>query len=129
MRSLAPLDRRFGVRVTAVAPGVIKDPLWTENPEKLRLVAKEDAWVTPEFVADAMAALVERDCIEVEAGAGTETVDVAGGMILEVAKGRWRVVQQFNDPGPSEEGNTVGNMSLAEEEIFEGLGSGSWGKS
>lgn len=57
----------------------------------------------------------------------TKEVDVVGGMILEVAKGRVRVVEQFNDVGPSGEGNTVGNMGIAEEEVFEWLGSGGWG--
>ena len=147
VRSLAPLSARLGVRVTAVAPGVIKTPLWTDNPEKMRLVKDADAWVTPEYVADAMVALVEDEEIEVSAtGAtsggdggnapsglstgdsrqGTRMVKVQGGMILEVAKGSRRVVEQFNDPGPSGEGNTVSGMGIAEEEIFESLKSG-WG--
>ena len=141
MRSLAPLDKRLGVRVTAVAPGVIKTPLWTEHPEKLKLISKGDEWVTPEFVAEVMTSLVEHEVVEVDAGGmgtasrlstgdsreGTKKVVVEGGMILEVAKGKIRVVEQFNDPGPSGEGNTVGNMSVAEEEIFGRLGSGGWG--
>ena len=140
VRSLAPLDKRLGVRVTAVAPGVIKTPLWTDNPEKMKLLTKDDAWVTPEFVAEVMTSLVEQDSVDVEAGAGTTSglssgdsrertrmVRVEGGTILEVAKGRVRVVEQFNDPGPSGEGNSVGNMALAEEEIFERLGRGGWG--
>lgn len=141
MRSLAPLDKRLGVRVTAVAPGVIKTPLWTEHPEKLQLIAKEDEWVTPEFVAEVMASLVEQEVVEVDAGSmgsasglstggakeGTKKVAVEGGMILEVAKGKTRLVEQFNDPGPSGEGNTAGNMNIAEEEIFGRLGSGKWG--
>jgi len=141
VRTLAPLDSRLGIRVTAVAPGVIKTPLWTENPEKLKLISEGDEWVTPEFVADNIVALIEEDAMEVEAGAGgkgsglsngdsrkgTRRVKVEGGMILEVAKGRVRVVEQFNDPGPSGAGNTVGNMRVAEEEIFERLRSGEWG--
>lgn len=138
VRSLAPLDKRLGVRVTAVAPGVIKTPLWTDNPEKLKLLTKEDAWVTPEFVADTMVALVEQESVEVEnaGGSGLNTGDsregkrmvrIEGGMILEVAKGRVRVVEQFGDMGPSGEGNTVGNMKVADEEVFERLGSGRWG--
>ena len=133
MRSLAPLDKRLGVRVTAVAPGLIKTPLWTENPEKLKLVTEADEWVTPEFVAGVMTTLVEEETVEVEAGAGgsglstgdsregTRKVAVEGGMILEVAKAKVRVVEQFNDAGPSGEGNTVGNMGLADEEIFRRL--------
>ena len=52
---------------------------------------------------------------------------VEGGMILEVAKAKVRVVEQFNDPGPSGEGNTIGNLDIADDEIFEALGSGKWG--
>ncbi len=128
--------------MTAVAPGVIKTPLWTEAPEKLKLIAADDAWVTPESVADVMVALVEKEAVRVSAGLGgaagsrlasgdaregTKEVAVAGGMILEVAKGRVRVVEQFDGVGPSGEGNTVGNMGIAEEEIFERLGGGGWG--
>lgn len=141
VRSLAPLDSRLGIRVTGVAPGVIKTPLWTEAPEKLRLIAEDDAWVTPEFVADVMVSLVENETVRVSAGSGaagsrlssgdaregTREVAVEGGMVLEVAKGRVRVVEQFNDLGPSGEGNTVGNMRVAEEEIFERLQGGGWG--
>lgn len=54
-------------------------------------------------------------------------VKIEGGMILEVAKGKVRAVEQFNDPGPSGEGNKAGNMGLAHREIFGRLGSGEWG--
>lgn len=127
--------------MTGVAPGVIKTPLWTEAPEKLKLLAGDDAWVTPEFVADVMASLVENEAVQVSADLGaagghsrsgharerTKEVAVEGGMILEVAKGRVRVVEQFNDVGPSGEGVTVGNMGIAEEDIFERLKGGWWG--
>ena len=130
------------MRVTAVAPGVIKTPLWTENPEKLRLIKEGDAWVTPEYVAETMAAMVEDEEIEVIGGEGaigggaqsgdsrrgTRKVRVQGGMVVEVAKGTRRVVEQFNDPGPSGEGNTVSGMGIAEEEIFGALKDG-WGVS
>ena len=131
--------------MTAVAPGVIKTPLWTDNPDKLRLIAADDAWVTPEFVADVMVSLVERETVRVSAkpaglrgaateagsqrgGGNTREVAVEGGMILEVAKRRVRVVEQFHDEGPSGEGNTVGNKGIAETEIFDMLGSGRWGR-
>ena len=58
----------------------------------------------------------------------TKMVDVCGGMVLEVAKGKVRVVEQFNDPGPSGEGNTVGNIGVAFEEVFERLEGGGWGE-
>lgn len=121
---------------------MIKTPLWIEAPEKLKLIAENDAWVTPESVADVMASLVENETVHVSAGLGAtgrsglstgdareggKEVAVEGGMILEVAKGRVRVVEQFNDVGPSGEGNTVGNMGVAEEEILDRLEKGGWG--
>ena len=122
------------MRVTAVAPGVIRTPLWTEDAEKKRLIVEgADEWVEAEEVARVMGALVEEAEVVVEgvgAGEGEKRrVRVEGGMILEVAaKGRVRVVEQFGDPGPSGAGNTVGRMGVAEEEVFEKLGGGRWGR-
>lgn len=123
---------------------MIKTPLWTEHPEKLKLVAEDDEWVAPEFVADVMVSLVEGGVVSLSKGLamrggsrlrsgdereGVRQVAVGGGMILEVAKGRVRVVEQFNDAGPSGEGNTLGNIGEAEEEIFASLQGrgGGWG--
>ena len=104
------------------------------------MLAEDDAWVTPEFVADVMVSLVENKTVHVstglaatgsqssagESGKGPKEVDVKGGMILEVAKGKVRVVEQFNDVGPSGEGNTGGNMGAVEEEILKRLEAGEW---
>ncbi|KAL9043942.1 MAG: hypothetical protein Q9214_002887 [Letrouitia sp. 1 TL-2023] len=143
VRSLAPLDRKLGIRVTAVAPGVIDTPLWRDNPEKLRLVneSKGDEWVSAEFVAETMVRLLEEEEVEVEDPEadvtdllsdirkdGRKTVKVEGGLILEVSKDRVRKVEQFGDRGPKGKGNTVGNAKLAEEEIVQKLGAGEWGK-
>jgi 3-hydroxybutyrate dehydrogenase len=38
-RSLGYLEPEFGIRVNAVAPGVVKTPIWTQD--KLRLVDEE----------------------------------------------------------------------------------------
>ena len=138
VRTLAPLDKRLGVRVTAVAPGVIKTPLWTEAPEKMKLIGKLDEWVTPEWVAEKMVDLVEREEIEVlddrapapDGGErGSKIVKVEGGFILEVGKGQVRKVEAFMDPGPSGLGSTVGGLVEAEEEILERLKGGDWGRS
>ena len=123
-----------------MAPGVIKTPLWTEAPEKLKLITPNDEWVTPEFVAEVMVDLIEREKVEVEAfpppstdlssgdsRTGKKTIAVEGGLILEVAKGRVRKVEQFLDPGPSGAGNTVSNVGLADKEIFQRLNEGGWG--
>ncbi len=50
-------------------------------------------WVTPEFVADVMTSLVEGETVEAETREGIKKVAVEGGMILEVAKHKVRVVE------------------------------------
>lgn len=91
-----------------------------------------------------MLSLVENETVRVSAGSGAagvgtrlssgdaregfKEVPVVGGMVLEVAKGRVRVVEQFSDVGPSGEGNTVGNTRVAAQEILEGLLRGSRGE-
>ncbi|KAL9036498.1 MAG: hypothetical protein Q9180_004267, partial [Flavoplaca navasiana] len=139
VRTLAPLDHHHGIRVTAVAPGVIETPLWRDNPEKLRLVSEEkgDEWVSAEEVANVMGVLVgdgRNNEIEVVKPCGFDNgseekgmVRIEGGLILEVGKGRVRKVEQFNDPGPKGSGNSLGNMPLVDGEILEMLGSGKWG--
>ena len=130
MRSLAPLHKRLGIRVTCVAPGVVRTPLWTDNPDKMRLLSPKDEWVLPEDVAEVMSDLVSEEEIEVEAvGAeeGKRKVVVEGGMVVEIAKRRRRVVQQYMDPGPMRvEGNTVGGIKDEEEVIFDRLNRGEW---
>lgn len=126
VRSLALLDKSLGIRVTCVAPGVIKTPLWTDNSDKMRLLAEGDEWVTPEEVADTMGALVGADEIEVQAVGGEEgekRVKVEGGLVVEISKGRKRVVLQYGDPGPEgRAGNTVSGMDAEEESLLARLG-------
>lgn len=89
VRSLAPLDGQHGIRVGAVAPGIVRTPLWVEHPEKMvYLDPEQDGWVTPDEVAVAMLRCVEEE-------------GLVGGTILEVGKDRTRSVQYLNDPGPS----------------------------
>lgn len=122
VRSLAPLEKSFGIRVTAVAPGVIKTPLWTEAPEKLKNVeAGVDEWATPEEVALAMLELVESN----ECAAGT----IEGGTILEVGKAQMRLVRERNDPGPSGPGHTVTGNVKATQDILNNILKPGWGKS
>ncbi|KZL84386.1 short chain dehydrogenase [Colletotrichum incanum] len=109
VRSLAQLDETDGIRVNAVAPGVVRTPLWTENPEKLiNLDANQDGWVTPQEVAQAMLRCIEEDAF-------------VGGSILEVGKDHTRLVQAFNDPGPDRDpknGLVARNVSKGTEMIF-----------
>ena len=130
VRSLAPLHQGLGIRVTCVAPGVIRTPLWTDNPDKMRFLSEKDEWVMPEDVAEVMGDLVSEEEIEVEAvGAkeGKTKIRVEGGIVLEIAKARKRVVQQYMDPGPKAvEGNTVGRMEDEQEAILKRLERGDW---
>ncbi|ROW16007.1 hypothetical protein VPNG_02603 [Cytospora leucostoma] len=89
VRSLSQLDDQHGIRVNAIAPGIVRTPLWTDHPEKLVYVdPNDDGWVTPDECAVAMLRLVE------EGG-------LVGGTVLEVGKDNSRSIQTFNDPGPS----------------------------
>lgn len=115
VRSLGALEERVNIRVNAVAPGVIKTPLWTEHPEKLRFVSEgTDEWASPEEVAEAMLrCLVDEELL--------------GGSILEVGKDQTRLVKALNDPGPSGPGHTVSNLVSQYDEVYELLEGGKWG--
>lgn len=130
VRSLANLDKKFGIRVTAVAPGVIKTPLWTEHPEKMKLIDGSDEWVTPEEVAEVMLALLQQDEVSETIGdrsGNGQQFKVEGGTILEVSK-TVRAVAQFNDPGPGNRpGNTASDHHEVEEETYKILEQKGWG--
>lgn len=134
VRSLERLDQ-IGIRVTAVAPAFIKTPLWTESPDKMRMIEEsKDDWVTPEEVATVMLALVQQDkisesIIETPKGKNDDAmITVTGGLILEVSKSV-REVSTFNDPGPfGRPGNSGVDPNEAEEEFLRLVQSRNWGK-
>ncbi|KAH8598184.1 hypothetical protein B0O99DRAFT_660164 [Bisporella sp. PMI_857] len=101
VRCLAPLDISHKIRVNAVAPGIVKTPIWTQSKDKLLWFDDNvDTWVTPEEVADVMLDLIVND-------------EWVGGTILEVGSGNVRSVQAFNDPGPQGSGHQVSNANEA----------------
>ncbi|KAJ5947654.1 hypothetical protein N7466_000669 [Penicillium verhagenii] len=132
VRSLGKLER-IGIRVTAVAPGVIKTPLWTDHPEKIKMVVdSSDAWVTPEEVGEVMLAMVQQDQVSEiigdRSGRGIQ-YPVKGGTIMEVSKTA-REVKQFNDEGPGNRpGNTVSDIEAVENENWDLLNQKGWGLS
>ena len=104
VRSLALLEPQLNIRVSAVAPGIVKTPLWTQ--EKLDWVDENvDKWVTTAEVADAMLKLVTDK-------------DMVGGTVVEIAVDKIRKVEELNDPGPGSEGHTVAKVAAAFDDVF-----------
>ena len=110
VRSLAPLEATIGVRVAAVAPGIVKTRLWTE--EKLSLVDDgegRDEWVGARRVAEVMVGLVEEERWE-------------AGSVVEVGVVDVRVVKGLGDEGPSGKGCVVsGDPGVAVGAALKGI--------
>jgi NAD(P)-dependent dehydrogenase (short-subunit alcohol dehydrogenase family) len=107
-RSLAPLHGLFGIKVVAVAPGMVNTPLWTDYPEKMKAVSwnKQDVVLEPEEVVEAMVRLVE--------GA-----QYPGGTVLEVlAEGRTRRVE-VDSPVAEGRGATMSLMHMVTEDTVQ----------
>ncbi|CZR58965.1 related to 15-hydroxyprostaglandin dehydrogenase [Phialocephala subalpina] len=113
-RSLGPLEPKLGIRVCAVAPGMVKTPLWTED--KMVWTKESDEWVTAEEVARVMLDMLEKE-------------EFVGGTVIEVGKGVTRKVEAVNDPGPDREavGMRGGNMMEGVENAW-GLIESEFGK-
>ncbi|KAG8525809.1 uncharacterized protein KY384_000569 [Bacidia gigantensis] len=126
-RSLSPLHQRLGIRVTAVAPGVIRTPLWMDDPIKRQWLTEDDQLVTPETVADCMLDLASEEQIMVQ-GEGSEwfpggrKYEIEGGMIVEVSAEGRRIVKQVMDPGPQKRaGNTFLGLTSGKSKRWFGV--------
>ncbi|GAB0138740.1 hypothetical protein EsDP_00006965 [Epichloe bromicola] len=99
IRCLAALEPAMHIRVSGVAPGIVKTPIWEED--KLAWVEEGvDQWVTTERVANVILDLIT-------------SKDYVGGTILEVGVDQVRPVTELNDPGPSGASHTVQGMGVA----------------
>lgn len=100
-RTLAMLEPQMNIRVNAVAPGIVKTPIWTAD--KLSWVDEEvDSWVTAERVAQVMLDLIQNP-------------EYVGGTILEVGVDVVRKVELLNDPG------TQGNKGHSVAKVGDGI--------
>jgi NAD(P)-dependent dehydrogenase (short-subunit alcohol dehydrogenase family) len=98
------LEPAKNIRVTAVAPGIVKTPLWPS--ERLEWVDDDqDAWVTTSQVADVMIDLITKP-------------ENVGGTVLEVGADSVRSVQTLNDPGPQGAGFTLAKIADGFNEVF-----------
>lgn len=112
-RSMADLEPKLNIRVNAVAPGIVKTPIWTTD--KLAWVDEEvDIWITPLQVAQVMLDLIQ------------DPKNV-GGTVLEVGADKIRSVQELNDPGPQGKGHTVGKLAGSFADVY-GLIEAQFGK-
>ena len=103
-RSLANLEPTLNIRVNAIAPGIIKTPLWTED--KLKWLNEEnDTWVTPARVAEVMLDLIQSE-------------ENVGGTVLEIGAENPRRVEALNDPGPQGKGHRLTNMREVLENVY-----------
>ena len=113
VRSFKRLEPEFGIRVVAVAPGVVRTPLFLNNPEKLQMIDEsKDTWATPEEVAEAMLKCVA-------------SMEVVGGEILECGHEHTRKVEMFMDPGPpsgdGKKGCSLANTHLLNDQAMQVL--------
>lgn len=135
VRCLAELEDACGIRVAAVAPGLVKTPLWLDNPHKLRMVEEDkDEWVTPEQVALTMLSVVQDEMIgtgpagSVDMESSDMKIAIKGGIILEVTSREVREVPLFNNTGPTgKPGAVVSKREVLREETV-GLLKPGWGK-
>ena len=103
---MAELEPKYGIRVNAVAPGLVKTPIW--NEEELDWVDDGvDTWVPRERVAGVMLELVEEG-------------EYVGGTVVEVAAEVVRKVGVLNDPGfGAAKGCTVANLGKGYVDTFQ----------
>jgi len=109
VRSLGGLRDELGIRVSAVAPGSVKTPLWSDDPDKKAMQGEEDISMEPEEVAEVMLELCENP-------------KYGDGTILESLKDGTRVVPLFDNPAPtSDRGLAVSGYNQMQKDLYQKL--------
>lgn len=85
-RSLGPLEQHSNIRVSAVAPAVVKTPIWTAD-RAAWVDESVDSWIGPKRIADVMLRVVQE-------------AEFVGGTVLEIGYEITRRVEGLGDPGP-----------------------------
>ncbi|KAF4978415.1 hypothetical protein FDECE_18223 [Fusarium decemcellulare] len=134
IKSLASLERHLGIRAAGVLPGMVKTPIWTEAPEKMKMLNLQegaaDPWITPEDVAKVMLVLVEKNDTSLIVELGATQHKIEGGTCLEILPGSVRDVPLFNNAGPLIDGGAKGasdQVANFEEDILKDLKKLGWG--
>ncbi|KAB8446260.1 hypothetical protein FH972_025241 [Carpinus fangiana] len=116
VRSLGELEELIGVRVNAICPGLVKTPLWTDHPEKLKGISDDqDTWISPQEIAQMMLRLVQDD-------------EYTGGDMVEVGADGTRKVPMFGNEGPRGLGFTMSKGSEIIADNLKQLSTPGWGK-
>lgn len=106
VRALGSLRDEVGIRVSAVAPGAVQTPMWSEDPQKAAMLEgpEKSVLIDPEEIAQGMLELCENP-------------EYGNGTILEVNRNHQRVVPMFNADPPSGDGSAVPGFFKAEEDL------------
>lgn len=96
-RSMGHLESTMNIRINAVAPGIVKTPIW--SAEKAGWLDESvDSWLPVEKVVDVMVDMITKK-------------EYIGGTVLEVGIDLVRPVEELNDPGPKGRGHTVAKVA------------------
>ncbi|KFH46143.1 15-hydroxyprostaglandin dehydrogenase [NAD(+)]-like protein [Hapsidospora chrysogenum ATCC 11550] len=108
VRSLAGLRDELGIRVSCVAPGGVRTPLWADDPDKCDMIDESTVLLEPEEVAEAMYQLVVDE-------------NLGNGTIFECDKRATRVVPEYEGDPPSAESGSVKGYYEAQRELYDRL--------
>jgi len=132
--SLGELEETRHIRVTGVAPAIVRTPIWLDAEDKARMVhttdgKEQDDWTTPEEVAQVMFKLCTENELTTAKG---EKLPIKGGSLIEVVHDDVREVTMFgNQPpgtGTDMKGLSMVNVTEAWKDMNLAIEQPGWGK-